>query len=536
MAAQWKSFFIVLTDNAVVSTVSARVCTLMIDLGSRSCGQRMGRFVLPPGDPCTCTGVRLGGHYHRYAPEMQGQDPPLYMDMLPEVTAEVIGRWFNCTASKPVESTLGVTETAPELTSKVAPGSTPVASTPTDTTPVVSTTPEPSMPPADCQVILDAGQNSSGVYTIQHARQIMQVYCRMEPESGKGYIVFQRRLDGTVSFNRTWQEYAEGFGNLTGEFWLGNQKLHSLTGNGSWELVITLRAFDGDEARVRYQNFEIHSHSYWLDVSGFNDESGDAECGISLGMENGSIPDSAISASSRYTDGDSSRSTDNCQASHGRLNYLGTSGGITGGWCPCSKPDSWLQVDLGWRLQVEGVIIQGSFDPLETWSEWVTEYQVQYSDDQSNWQYVIQSTGTSPQTFPGNIDQTTPVTSMFDQPIRARFIRIRPTAYNRWPSMRMELIGCKITGDSLGRHSSGNFSSPDKDHDQTDGEKCAEKFQGGWWYKSCDSAISDYLTSNLNGVYYNNATVDDYMGIQWVTWKGKQVSLKWSEMMTRRRP
>ncbi|XP_038068671.1 ficolin-2-like [Patiria miniata] len=335
----------------------------MIDLDSRSCGQRMGRFVLPPGDPCTCTGVRLGGHHHHYAPVMQGQDPPLYMDMLPEVTAEVIGGWFNCTSTKPEESTLGVTETAPESTSHAAPGSTPVASISNDTTPVVSTTFEPSMPPADCQQILDAGQTSSGVYTIRHKHQNMQVYCRMEPESGKGYIVFQRRMDGSVSFNRTWQEYAEGFGNLTGEFWLGNQHLRSLTRNFRQELVITLRAFDGEEARVRYEIFNVHSSEdhYRILSDGFSVESGDA-------------------------------------------------------------------------------------------------------------------------------------------------------------------------GDSLGFVNSDYFSTRDDDND-SDGQNCAAKLHGGWWYYDCSGSRNKY--SNLNGLYYNNATVDDYMGIQWVSWKGKQVSLKGCEMMTR---
>ncbi|XP_038069038.1 ficolin-3-like [Patiria miniata] len=327
----------------VVSSVSARICTLMIDLDLRGCGQRMGRFVLPQGDPCTCTGVRLGGHYHRYAPEMQGQDPPLYMDMLPEVTAEVIGRWFNCTESKLEESTLGVM------------------------TPVFSTTPEPSMPPADCQEILEAGQNTSGVYTIRHKRQNMQVYCRME--SGKGYIVFQRRMDGSVSFNRTWQEYAEGFGDLTGEFWLGNQKVHILTYNGGRELVITLRAFDGDEARIRYGYFKIipSEYNYLLRIGDFIEESGDA-------------------------------------------------------------------------------------------------------------------------------------------------------------------------GNSLGIHRYEDFSTPDKDHDKTNWENCAEKFHGGWWYSRCGSYTSRDFKSNLNGLYYNNAAVDDYMGMQWVTWKGKNISLKGCEMMIRRRP
>jgi len=49
-----------------------------------------------------------------------------------------------------------------------------------------------------------------------------------------GWLVVQRRQDGSVDFDRTWIEYEDGFGKLTGEFWYGLRTIHCLTGQGSW--------------------------------------------------------------------------------------------------------------------------------------------------------------------------------------------------------------------------------------------------------------------------------------------------------------
>ncbi|XP_071797552.1 ficolin-2-like [Asterias amurensis] len=138
-----------------------------------------------------------------------------------------------------------------------------------------------------CKELLEAGHSKSDVYVIypDGLSGCLKVFCDMETDGG-GWIVFQRRQDGSVDFYRTWAEYKSGFGDLSGEFWLGNDNLMTLTSDdshGPWKLRVDL--YDNNEtAFAKYEDFKIVGENYTLEFGAYDVSS---TAGNSLNSNNG---------------------------------------------------------------------------------------------------------------------------------------------------------------------------------------------------------------------------------------------------------
>ena len=98
----------------------------------------------------------------------------------------------------------------------------------------------------------------------------------METDGG-GWVVFQRRMDGTVDFYCNWTDYVKGFGDLSGEFWLGLNKIHRLTHKTNI-LKVDLEDFEGVTKHAIYDSFKVldSSQGYVIRVSGYRELPGAA--------------------------------------------------------------------------------------------------------------------------------------------------------------------------------------------------------------------------------------------------------------------
>lgn len=84
--------------------------------------------------------------------------------------------------------------------------------------------------PEDCREIQKRGYNTSGIYRIQPrlSLQSFLVWCELS-DYGGGWTYVVNRFDGSQNFYLKWTDYKQGFGNLSGEHWIGLDHLYELT-------------------------------------------------------------------------------------------------------------------------------------------------------------------------------------------------------------------------------------------------------------------------------------------------------------------
>ncbi|XP_058455688.1 angiopoietin-2-like [Malaya genurostris] len=94
-------------------------------------------------------------------------------------------------------------------------------------------------------------------------RNFNRRFCKFATD-GSAWTVIQRRElhDLQENFNRSWNEYKNGFGDLSHEFWFGNSFIHMLTYDDNVELRIEIEDFDGNLAYAEYKTFRIDTEKF----------------------------------------------------------------------------------------------------------------------------------------------------------------------------------------------------------------------------------------------------------------------------------
>ncbi|CAF3793230.1 unnamed protein product [Rotaria sordida] len=165
-------------------------------------------------------------------------------------------------------------------------------------------------------------------------------------------------------------------------------------------------------------------------------------CQTALGMQSGSIPDSAISVSSSYDS-----NTVGSKASRARTEQYG------GAWCPLNQinsiPNEWLEIDFGNITYLTQVETQGRFDNGQG-KEYAEYYILMYTrsdniiNNETLWiEYKLKNENTNStwiranqNTYMGEIRQLNP-------PIVAKQLRFYPVSKQmRTVCMRVEVYGC----------------------------------------------------------------------------------------------
>jgi len=89
-------------------------------------------------------------------------------------------------------------------------------------------------------------------------------------------IIFQQRVDNSLSWDLPWTPYRNGFGSLGGDYWMGSEKFHLLTPSGRYMLRMEMMSTTIGWVSAEYTYFYLDNETQWykLHLGGFSGDCG----------------------------------------------------------------------------------------------------------------------------------------------------------------------------------------------------------------------------------------------------------------------
>ena len=85
----------------------------------------------------------------------------------------------------------------------------------------------------------------------------------------------QRRISDSVDFDRDWDDYVNGFGDVDGNYWMGLEEIHQLTTTHDVSMDINIETFEGEPFTLKLQTFSVGNvaGNYAWHFSGYSQSS-----------------------------------------------------------------------------------------------------------------------------------------------------------------------------------------------------------------------------------------------------------------------
>lgn len=105
-------------------------------------------------------------------------------------------------------------------------------------------------------------------------------------------------------------------------------------------------------------------------------------------------------------------------------------------WHPkLDNPYQYVRIDFLEPRNLTGIATKGGEDT------WTTLYKILYSNDDQNWNPVVNENGEEKE-FLGNFDSETIKKNYFEKPLNARYLKIQPVKWHEHIGLKLEVLGC----------------------------------------------------------------------------------------------